>query len=91
MLTVLNAAEEDMMDFALIHDSFGVHAGRTQRFFEIIRESFVEMYENYCPFEEVMAYANDTLSEVGREKLPPLPTKGTMDLQVVLDADYAFA
>jgi DNA-directed RNA polymerase len=91
MLTVLNAAEEGMMDFALIHDSFGVHAGRTQRFFQIIRESFVEMYEDYCPFEAVMEFAQDHLSEEGIAKLPPLPTKGDMDLNVVLDASYAFA
>ena len=91
MLTILNANEEGMVDFALIHDSFGVHAGKTQRFFQIIRESFVEMYDNYCPFEEVMNYATTNLSEEGIERLPELPTKDDMDLSVVLDAHYAFA
>lgn len=91
MLTVLNASAEGLTDFTLIHDSFGTHAGATQRFFQIIRESFVEMYENYCPFDEVRAYALEVLSEDGAEKLPPLPTKGDMDLNVVLDANYAFA
>lgn len=91
MLTVLNAAEEDMSDFALIHDSFAVHAGKTHRFFQIIRESFVEMYDAYCPFEEVDAYARAVLSDEGLTKLPDLPTKGDMDLLDVLNADYAFA
>lgn len=91
MLTVLNAEAEGMMDFALIHDSFGVHAGKTQRFYQIIRESFVEMYQDYCPFEEVDAFARSVLSDEGIEKLPPVPTKGDMDLNVVLDANYAFA
>lgn len=91
LLTVLNAEAEGMLDFALIHDSFGVHAGKTQRFFDIIRESFVEMYEDYCPFEEVYAYALSVLSEAGVEKLPPIPTKGDMDLKEVLTAHYAFA
>jgi DNA-directed RNA polymerase len=91
MLTVLNAYNEGMMDFALIHDSFGAHAGKTQRFFQIIRESFVEMYADYCPFQETLDYALSVLSDDGIEKLPALPTKGDMDLNVVLDADYAFA
>ena len=43
-LTVTRAAEEGMRDFALVHDSFGVHAADTPRFFQIIRESMVEMY-----------------------------------------------
>jgi DNA-directed RNA polymerase len=91
LLTVLNANAEGLTDFALIHDSFGTHAGSTARFFEVIRESFIEMYEDYCPFEEVRNYALSVLSDAGIEKLPPVPTKGDMDLNVVLDADYAFA
>jgi DNA-directed RNA polymerase len=91
LLTVLNSADEGLTDFALIHDSFGTHAGKTARFFDIIRESFVEMYDNYCPFEETRDYALSVLSDEGIDKLPPLPTKGDMDLNCVLDAQYAFA
>jgi DNA-directed RNA polymerase, mitochondrial len=89
MLTVLNASYEGIKDFALIHDSFGTHAGKTQRFFQIIRESFVEMYDNYCPFEEVLEYALGNMEDTA--KLPPMPAKGSMDLNKVIDAEYAFA
>lgn len=91
MLTVLSASGRGIEDFALIHDSFGTHAGKTQAFFQIIREAFVEMYDNYCPFEEVYQSAYAVLSDEGREKLPVILTKGDMDLSVVLDAPYAFA
>ena len=91
MLTVLNATAEGMSDFALIHDSFGVHAGSTARFFDIIRESFVEMYTDYCPFEETLAFAKAVLSDEGIEKLPTIPAKGDLDLNDVLNAQYAFA
>ncbi|WP_162987231.1 DNA-directed RNA polymerase [Sphingomonas paeninsulae] len=91
MLTVIAAKREGITNIALIHDSFGTHAGDTQRFSQIIREAFVEMYENYCPFEEVLESARASLSIEGQERLPELPTKGTMDLQAVLDASYAFA
>lgn len=90
-LTALAAAEEGMRHFAFIHDSFGTHAGNTHRFFQIIRETFVDMYTHYCPFEAVLEAAKETLSCEGQERLPELPQKGDMDLQQVLDADYAFA
>ena len=44
-LTVVRALQEGITDFALVHDSFGVHAADTPRFFQIIREALVEMYE----------------------------------------------
>lgn len=91
MLTVLAAADEGITDFALIHDSFGTHAGATEDFFRIIREAFVEMYEAYDPFEEIYQSAYGALSEAGRAKLPQPPTKGDFELREVLEARYAFA
>ena len=91
LLTVLAAAEEGFSHFALIHDSFGTHAGRTSRFFQIIREAFVGMYESYDPFEEILESAKAVLSDKGIDKLPTVPMKGTLDLNNILDAEYAFA
>jgi len=90
-LTVLEAKELGITDIALIHDSFGTHAGRTQEFFYVIREAFVSMYANYDPFEEVLEAAKAVLSDEGIKRLPKLPAKGTLDLNVILDAPYAFA
>ena len=91
LLTVLAASEEGFAHFALIHDSFGTHAGRTSRFFQIIREAFVGMYESYDPFEEILESAKSALSDKGIDKLPAVPSKGTLDLNSILDAEYAFA
>lgn len=91
MLTVLEAKAAGIQHLALIHDSFGTHAGRTAEFFALIREAFVSMYENYDPFEEVLESAKANLSEEGVAKLPALPEKGDMDLSVVREALYAFA
>lgn len=89
MLTVLDAKEAGINHIALIHDSFGTHAGRTQEFFYLIRQAFVNMYENYDPFEEVYAAAREALGP--DVELPVPPEKGSLDLSHVLDADYAFA
>ena len=91
MLTVLSAKDTGLTDFALIHDSFGTHAGSTEAFFHIIRESFVEMYEAFCPFQVVRDAAEEVLSPEGIERLPSLPTKGDLDLKLVLESLYAFA
>lgn len=89
--TVVMASRQGISHFQLIHDSFATHAGNTGRFFRIIREAFVDMYENYCPFAELDRYARSVLSEEGIEKLPPIPQRGNLDLRQVLISDYAFA
>lgn len=91
MLTVLEAKDAGINHLALIHDSFGTHAGRTAEFFQIIRNAFVEMYESYDPFEEILKSAKMHLTEEGRKRLPEIPAKGELDLRVVLEANYAFA
>jgi DNA-directed RNA polymerase, mitochondrial len=91
LLTVLSAKDEGYAHFSLIHDSFGTHAGNTERFFQIIREAFVEMYEAYDPFEEILDAAKEVLSDKAIESLPKAPEKGSFDLNHILSADYAFA
>ncbi|API58508.1 hypothetical protein BSL82_03630 [Tardibacter chloracetimidivorans] len=89
MLTVLASKAEGIEHFSLIHDSFGTHAGSTERFFHIIREAFVDMYENYCPLTEVYENAARSLDDPSR--LPEVPTIGNWEVREVLDAPYAFA
>lgn len=89
--TVVMAHREGIQHFQLIHDSFATHAGKTGRFFQIIREAFVDQYETFCPFAEIDQYARSVLSEEGIEKLPPIPARGTLDIREVLTSLYAFA
>lgn len=93
---VTKAMAEGFSHFQLIHDSFGTHAGNTERFSLLIREAFVEQYETYSPFEALEGYARSVLSEEGLEKLDALnrdvrPQPGALDLKDVLKAKYAFA
>lgn len=90
-LSVVRAKEVGIEAFSMIHDSFGTHLGNMRRFGQVIREALIECYQEYCPLEELDRYARSVLSEEGQEKLPPLPAKGTLDLQAVREARYAFA
>jgi len=89
MLTVLASQEQDISSFSLIHDSFGTHAGNTTKFFQIIREAFVEMYENYDPFEEIRYQTEKALED--KTKTPEVPARGNLDLTQVINSLYAFA
>lgn len=89
MLTVLDAKYSDITSVSLIHDSFGTHAGNTTKFFVLIREAFVEMYENYDPFEEIYHQTHKALEDKG--KAPEVPARGNLDLSQVIDSLYAFA
>lgn len=89
MLTVNFAKQKGINAFSLIHDSFGTHAANTTEFFYTIREQFVQMYEDYCPFEEIAYQTTKSIKD--KTKVPPIPKKGTLDLSGVINSLYAFA
>jgi DNA-directed RNA polymerase len=89
MLCVLDCAEAGVKDFSLIHDSFGAHPNDTQTMYVAVRQSLANMYEAYCPFEEIRRQTYAALD--AKEKLPAIPKTGNLDLACILDADYAFA
>lgn len=87
-LVAHTAKEEGITDIALIHDSFGTYACDTPRFYGIIRETFVKMYETPV-FENFKA---ELEAQLGDDiKLPDLPTTGTLDPEDILESKYCFA
>lgn len=90
MLTVANADEAGIHSFALIHDSFGTHAGKTEEFYDIIRSSMIELYA-----DDVFNILRDEfMRQVHPDKhddFPVLPSHGTLDPNVVMESLYCFA
>lgn len=91
MLTTVRAKQEGLYNFAMIHDSFGVCAGECERMFHLVRETFVEMYDEIDVFENFRNEVLEQLSEKLTDKLPESPTKGTLDITKVLDSMYCFS
>lgn len=89
MLCVLDCVEAGVKDFSLIHDSFGAHPNDTETMYVAVRQSLINMYEAYCPFEEIRRQTYDAMD--AKEKVPNVPEKGDLDLASILNADYAFA
>jgi DNA-directed RNA polymerase, mitochondrial len=90
-LSVVRAAEEGMKHFALVHDSFGVHAADTPRFFTLLRETLVEMYSSVEVIDNFRSEIMEQLSPKQREKLKEVPASGTLDRTAVLESSFCFA
>src|SRR5205823_436104 len=86
MLTVNRLHTEGLRHFAMVHDSFGVHACDVDRLNRVLREEFVAMYS-----EPVMMNFFKQQFEGTRVFLPSLPPPGKLDILQVLESPYFFA
>jgi DNA-directed RNA polymerase len=96
MLTVNAAVSEGISSIATVHDSFGCLASQAERFRKIIREQFAQMYLDHDVLDAIYQQAQNDLSDPNNKwmreahELRPKPDGG-LDLNQVLDAQYAFA
>jgi len=99
VLTVNKMVAEGYKSFALIHDSFAVHACDSARLASALREAFVEMYTQHDPFKELFNGFRHMLTAIGADKaaikkLNDLESQlpyGTFDLNKVKESKYFFA
>lgn len=85
--TVNLCSDRGITSFALIHDSYGVHAGKTTILARALRETFVIMYQT-----DWLKKLSDRLTlEFPHVELPPLPDRGTFDVSQVMDAPFFFS
>jgi DNA-directed RNA polymerase len=89
--TIADASDEGITDFAAVHDSFGVHACDVARFTTIIRQAFVDMYEEHDVLAEFLETALPFIAADLRDDVPPLPQKGNLDLQGILQNQFFFS
>jgi len=87
-LTVNKCHDQGITDFAMVHDSYGTHSPNMPRLGNVLRESFVDMYEKHDVMQELYDHA---ASKIGTEDLPPVPTKRNLDLKSILKSDYFFS
>ncbi len=89
--SISRAVDHGITDFAAVHDSLGVHACDVEDFALIIREAFVEMYENHDVLSEFYETAEPLISEDLKEDIPPIPAMGTLDLRGILQNPFFFS
>jgi len=91
MMVVNRLADEEVTDsYAMIHDSFGVHACDVDELHFIIRDEFIKLYS-----EDILVQTyQSTLLALPGDKWPDVPTPpeaGDLDLEEVRHADFFFA
>ena len=84
LVLTVNAMQDEVgpQSWAMVHDSFGTHAGQVQKLAEVLREQFVLMYQLTEPLADLREEAQVEVD---------LPPTGTFDLDHVLEADCFFA
>lgn len=91
MLTVNACVAKGIHSFAMIHDSYGTHAGNAGVLFKTVREVFVDTYKNHDVLQDLHDHVLNMLSDRSARELPEIPSKGTLDLDLVKESAYAFA
>jgi DNA-directed RNA polymerase len=79
--------------WACIHDSFGVHAADVDDLHDYIRDAFVQQYSRDV-LADLRSQIEEQLTATAPElvkELPPVPARGTLDLEAVRQSDYFFA
>ena len=87
MLTVVRLHSEGLRHFAMVHDSFGVHACDVELLHRVLREEFVRIYSEPV-MQKFFIEQWDANPGVLLHALPP---PGTLDIRQVLDSPYFFA
>jgi len=87
MLTVHRLLSEGVRHFAMVHDSFGVHACDIDLLNRVLREEFVRIYS-----EPVLMNFFKQQWQAHRDVgLPAMPPPGNLDIRQVISSPYFFA
>lgn len=92
MKTVSKCANDHSIhSFAMIHDSYGTHAADAPVLARVLRETFVEMFDD----KDLLKNFEDELlmryPKLQTEELPPRPEFGKLEVRAVKDSLYFFS
>ena len=81
-LTTVAASQQGIDHLAMIHDDYGTHAADAGKLYTLIRQTFVDMYEQYDPITDLAKKFDN---------LPDPPERGSLDIRTVLKSQYFFS
>lgn len=91
MKTTNRLAANGITSVAMIHDSYGCLAADVEVMNRELREAFILMYTEHDVLEEFRQQMLFQLPEELAVKIPPVPPKGTLDLNQIRESRYFFA
>jgi len=78
-------------DFFMIHDSFATQAADTDTMYHLVRQVFVDIYGGCCFFERLETEVREQLANADAKLKTPMPAKGDLDINGVLESRYCFS
>src|SRR5262249_57763149 len=87
MLTINRLHTEGVRHFAMVHDSFGVHAAKIDCLNRALREEFVRIYSEPA----LQNFLNEQRQAHPDVDLPEPPQPGSLDIRQVIESAYFFA
>lgn len=91
MLTINRALDEGITSFAMVHDSYGVHACEMDKLYVGLRQAFVDVYQGDVMGNFVREATKNLPEEVRNRLIAEQPAKGTFQLELVNQSQYFFA
>jgi DNA-directed RNA polymerase len=91
MLTVDRALDEGIEDFAMVHDSYGVLAGKMETLYMGLRQAFVDIYQHDVMSDFLTATTEGLSEDVIGALREAMPKKGKFNLESVKESKYFFA
>lgn len=85
-LAVIEGTAQGLQNWAVVHDSYGTYASDTPVLAKAIRSSFWAMYTDH----DVLAEWKAAQEKRTGLNLNPIPEKGDLDINQVLDSKYFF-
>ena len=83
-MAVMRGRQIGITDYAMVHDSFGVHARFMPDFLTLaVKPSFIQMYTDHDPLAELAARIPFEIDQP--------PVKGTLDLAGIADSEFFFS
>lgn len=84
----VNAYEDEAIPFmAVIHDSFGTYPSLTKLGRNLLRNTFVDMYQEY---DVIKLFKEENEERLGVEFKTEEPARGSLDLEIVRESEYLF-
>ena len=89
-LTIDIAREMGITSFAMVHDSYGTHACNVDKLGKATRDAFYELYGDNDPIDMLRKQLLKLIPEKDHKKIPDLPSRGDLDINLIRKAKYFF-
>ncbi len=87
MLTVRELAARGLADFAMVHDSYAVHACDVDLMQQVLRDQFVRVHTEFT----LAGFVEQLKSSAPVVELKQTPDLGALDIEKVRDSQYFFS